>query len=192
MTDTTRPAPAHETLDPSATYAIDDAHGTEICAGLPANVARATAGRIADERNAAVYLYAVGSSAEPIEVAPPATIALVETMPEQYRESHRAASNEGSYPHNGATREWMSISDAEALQESDPEWTSIVRRGRTTITMPERISERDDIDGRYVGLAESVPGLVVAELSARGYTITEAEVEVDAMRETWTVPAIED
>lgn len=35
------------------------------------------------------------------------TIALVETMPECHRASHRAANNWGRYPVNGAARAWM-------------------------------------------------------------------------------------
>jgi hypothetical protein len=51
---------------------------------------------------------------------------LVETMPEQHRESHRAAGNWGDYPHNGAERRIMHRADAEALC-GDDEYNRILR-----------------------------------------------------------------
>jgi len=47
------------------------------------------------------------------------TIALVETMPDCHRESHRAARNWGSYPANGAERHWRCLADADAIVKDD-------------------------------------------------------------------------
>lgn len=49
---------------------------------------------------------------------------LVEWMPEDLRESHEAAGNAGSWPHNGSVRLRMSIDCAATLQD---DWTVIVR-----------------------------------------------------------------
>lgn len=46
---------------------------------------------------------------------------VVETMPDCWRASHRAAGNWGRYPSNGAVREEMTEDDADALIESDPD-----------------------------------------------------------------------
>lgn len=40
-------------------YAIDDANGNQLTAGLSPQTARRTAQRLADERNESVYLYAI-------------------------------------------------------------------------------------------------------------------------------------
>jgi len=48
-------------------------------------------------------------------------IALVETMPDCHRESHRAAGNWGCYPVNGAERHWRCIADAAAIVADDPD-----------------------------------------------------------------------
>jgi len=64
-----------------------------------------------------------------------AAFALVETMPEQHRESHRAARNWGTYPANGATREWMRTGDAEQTVEDDEDdYAKIVRYADLGIT----------------------------------------------------------
>jgi hypothetical protein len=57
-------------------------------------------------------------------------VALVETMPEQFRASHRAAGNSGTYPHNGAVRRHVCFGCAEALIEDEEEgdWTAILGR----------------------------------------------------------------
>jgi hypothetical protein len=53
---------------------------------------------------------------------------IVEVMPAQYRESHRAARNWGVYPHNGAVRLVATREDAEALVAGDPdEYNEIVQ-----------------------------------------------------------------
>lgn len=59
-----------------------------------------------------------------------ATEALVETMPDQYRSSHRAAGNWGVYPHNGAERAWMSLEEAEEVVASDPDGYARIIRTR--------------------------------------------------------------
>ena len=51
---------------------------------------------------------------------------LVEWMPEQHRESHRAARNSGTYPANGAVRLRVSEGCADLLLETDGEWTTRV------------------------------------------------------------------
>lgn len=51
---------------------------------------------------------------------------LVEWMPEYLRASHEAARNSGVWPHNGAKRCIMARESAEALVESDPDWTEIL------------------------------------------------------------------
>jgi len=51
---------------------------------------------------------------------------VIEYMPEQYRGSHTAAGNSGSYPANGAVRVRVERSCAESLVEHDGDWTSIV------------------------------------------------------------------
>lgn len=51
------------------------------------------------------------------------TLYLIETMPDQFRASHRAARNWGCYPANGAER---SIVDESSLPESD-EYDHVVR-----------------------------------------------------------------
>lgn len=57
-----------------STYSIDDAHGTEICAGLSEHEARAAAQRWADRLGASVYLYEADSEAPAVEVAPTAGV----------------------------------------------------------------------------------------------------------------------
>lgn len=59
-------------------------------------------------------------------------VVLVETMPEQYRESHTAAGNDGAYPDNGVERMLMTRAEAEVEVEADPDWTSIVRPARAS------------------------------------------------------------
>jgi len=55
------------------------------------------------------------------------TIALVETMPDCHRGSHREARNWGVYPANGAERHWRCLSDAACIVADDPdEYDSIV------------------------------------------------------------------
>lgn len=52
---------------------------------------------------------------------------ILETMPEQHRESHRAARNWGRYPANGAVRMVATIADASELVDSDPDgYTEII------------------------------------------------------------------
>lgn len=57
------------------------------------------------------------------------TIALVETMPDCHRESHREARNWGTFPANGAERHWRCLNDAACIVADDPdEYDNIVRR----------------------------------------------------------------
>jgi hypothetical protein len=58
---------------------------------------------------------------------PKSETVLVEFMPEQYRESHKAAGNRGVYPANGAQRIRVERSCAERITEADPNWAEIVR-----------------------------------------------------------------
>ena len=44
---------------------------------------------------------------------------VVEWMPEQYRESHRAAGNSGQYPHNGALRLRVHLDCAAGLAQDE-------------------------------------------------------------------------
>jgi len=53
---------------------------------------------------------------------------VLEWMPAQYRESHRAAGNFGSYPDNGASRAVVSRDDAETVVAADDDgYARIVR-----------------------------------------------------------------
>jgi hypothetical protein len=61
------------------------------------------------------------------EAALPEDAVIVERMPEYLRDSHRAAHNWGSYPHNGAERVIMSRSEAEENVLGD-EYDHIVRK----------------------------------------------------------------
>jgi hypothetical protein len=59
-----------------------------------------------------------------------AGLVYIETMPDQYRASHRAAGNFGEYPSNGAERAWMDRETAEGLVDADPDgYARIVREG---------------------------------------------------------------
>lgn len=49
---------------------------------------------------------------------------LIEYMPEQHRESHRTAGNDGRYPHNGAVRVY--VEGGVEVCELDARWTSIL------------------------------------------------------------------
>jgi hypothetical protein len=51
---------------------------------------------------------------------------VVEYTPECWRESHTAARNSGSWPHNGSERVAVERSCAELLVKADPEWVSVV------------------------------------------------------------------
>jgi hypothetical protein len=51
---------------------------------------------------------------------------IVEYMPEHLRESHKAAGNSGSYPHNGALRIRVEKSCAGHIVKHDGEWARIV------------------------------------------------------------------
>lgn len=58
------------------------------------------------------------------------TYALLQTMPDHLRASHRAAGNWGAYPDNGAVRTWLPLDEAEAIVEADADrdgYDSIVR-----------------------------------------------------------------
>lgn len=55
-------------------------------------------------------------------------LVVLESMPAQYRDSHRAARNWGSYPANGAQRFVLPRVDAEEIVESDSDgYDRIVR-----------------------------------------------------------------
>lgn len=54
--------------------------------------------------------------------------ALIETMPDCWRELHREAKNWGRFPGNNAVREWMPTSDALQRIKDDPDkYAHIVR-----------------------------------------------------------------
>lgn len=58
----------------------------------------------------------------------PGEYVVVEHMPAYYRESHRAAHNWGTYPHNGAERYLMPRKDAEIVVKLDSDgYDRIVR-----------------------------------------------------------------
>ena len=59
-------------------------------------------------------------------VGDPIETVMVEWMPESLRESHVAAGNRGTYPHNGSLHLRMEASCAATIVEWDPEWTAIV------------------------------------------------------------------
>ena len=61
-----------------------------------------------------------------VEESLPDCPVLVETMPDQHRDSHRAAGNWGRYPDNGAERSILYRAEAEALCDGD-EYDHIVR-----------------------------------------------------------------
>lgn len=89
------------------------------------------------------------------------TIALVETMPECHRASHRAAGNFGTYPHNGAQREWMPQSAVE-IDDAD-EYDHIVRTLDLVLGMrvvAECGVDEDSDEGRIAELSEDGSMLV--------------------------------
>jgi hypothetical protein len=51
---------------------------------------------------------------------------VIDWMPEHLRESHRAAGNSGSYPHNGALRLQVHRDCAQNLLRHDGEWTTML------------------------------------------------------------------
>lgn len=53
-------------------------------------------------------------------------VVTVEWMPRSLRANHEAAGNSGVWPHNGAERLRCDEACADAIVESDPEWSSIV------------------------------------------------------------------
>ena len=132
----------------SSYYSIEDQYGTLITTGLTERPARQVAQRLADERGEAVYLYGTddGDDEESEEILPrtvhcecgqatgercawvgdPIETVMVEWMPESLRESHVAAGNRGTYPHNGSLHLRMEASCAATIVEWDPEWTAIV------------------------------------------------------------------
>ena len=59
---------------------------------------------------------------------------VVESIPEHDRQSHIAAGNRGSWPHNGAFRRVCCASCARDIVAGDDGWSQIVtrRRSRTT------------------------------------------------------------
>lgn len=63
---------------------------------------------------------------------PEADTVTLEYMPEHLRESHRAAQNSGSYPHNGAVRLRChsecayGIVEAEEAADEAQEWASVI------------------------------------------------------------------
>lgn len=59
-------------------------------------------------------------------VGSPDETVLVEFMPEQYRESHRAGGSEGTYPHNGARRIRVERSCGARMLEHDGDWCEVV------------------------------------------------------------------
>ena len=71
---------------------------------------------------------------------------LVETMPEDLRESHEAAGNSGCYPHNGAVRCMMPVAAARAAVKADPDWTEIIRSARRGDRWDYGVA-RDSLDG---------------------------------------------
>lgn len=112
------------------TYAVDDGNGNQLTTGLDANTARRTAQRMADERNESVYLYAIGGEAdETYEEIEPSGLVTIETMPDQYRDSHKAAGNWGVYPANGAVRERVSRAEAEEIVVSDADGYARIVKG---------------------------------------------------------------
>lgn len=48
-------------------------------------------------------------------------VVTIETMPDCWRGSHRAAGNWGVYPHNGAERSEVTVDEAEAIIAEDPD-----------------------------------------------------------------------
>jgi hypothetical protein len=48
-------------------------------------------------------------------------IVVIETMPAQHRDSHKAAGNWGFYPHNGAIRKRLGRDEAEEICSADPD-----------------------------------------------------------------------
>jgi hypothetical protein len=50
-----------------------------------------------------------------------ASLVVVETMPDHFRESHRAAGNWGVYPGNGACRTSVTPDEADKIIEADPD-----------------------------------------------------------------------
>ena len=54
---------------------------------------------------------------------------MVEWMPEYLRETHSAAGNAGTWPHNGAKRLRCEATCAERIVESEPEWAAVIVEG---------------------------------------------------------------
>lgn len=91
---------------------------------------------------------------------------LVEVMPHEYRESHRAARNMGTYPHNGAIRIRCERSCAEAVLDDAGDWARIIETtAGTTLTVDEVcaiLAERGVNPGEFwshVGGGDMVPVL---------------------------------
>lgn len=132
----------------NANYGLDDDNGNQITTGLPAHTARSTAQRMADERAKTLYLYELGSDADPEVVKPktvrcacgewtgercewigmPSETVMVEYMPPCLRASHEAAHNHGTYPANGAVRVRVERGCADLLleDEDEREWSRVV------------------------------------------------------------------
>lgn len=66
---------------------------------------------------------------------------IIEIMPAYLRETHRAAGNSGSYPHNGSAR-YIIPADLSGYVEED-EWTRVVRVAVTADF--ERYEYREEI-----------------------------------------------
>ena len=82
-------------------------------------VARAIAGSPADEISTEWALATIGVEPNTYLAATDDDTVIVETMPDQFRGSHRASGNWGVWPLNGATRIEMSRADAEELVAGD-------------------------------------------------------------------------
>jgi hypothetical protein len=61
------------------------------------------------------------------------TVAVIETMPEHLRASHRAANNWGTYPHNGAERSVVLAEDADDYITDDGEYDHVVAEYTATL-----------------------------------------------------------
>lgn len=91
------------------------------------------------------------------------TFALLETMPDQHRASHRAAGNWGRYPHNGATRQWVLTEDAEEVVESDTDEYAAIVKTLPAVKIAERGNGHPSV-GDYVTGSDGACYRIVALL----------------------------
>lgn len=128
-------------------YRIDTGHADEIAVGFETEeAALARAQEVADELLEPVYVSLDEAGSEDVKVRPTkvrcacgevtgvlcesvlprSESVILEWMPPQHRESHKAAGNSGRHPHNGASHLRVDPDCAARIIAEDGEWASIV------------------------------------------------------------------